>query len=92
MTKFQEIGRFRYREPKIPHIAKQEGRYPLVVLYGDQAFRPLVPFFIDAINDGLQLEAKHDHKVVVEQLGEGKERRFRLTVNEKKMLMVNVPF
>lgn len=87
MIKLDVIGKFRYREPKIQQVSRAKDHYPVVTLYGDLSLKPFFAFFQQVINTQIALKSHREHSVVVETIG----KRFRLTVDQKKTIMVDMP-
>jgi hypothetical protein len=85
------IGSFNYKEPMIPRVGKAERLYPKVTIYGNQRLKPYFAYFQEVLTNQVTLAVKKEHTVSVEMLGEGKTGKFRLSIDNKVILMVPVP-
>jgi hypothetical protein len=91
VIKQPEMGRFNYREPKIPQFGSSNAtKFPLVILYADAKLKPLFPYFLEAINSNIELARKKEHKILIERIGDDKSTRFKLTIDGKKIVMVDL--
>lgn len=88
MKALDVIGRFNYREPEIPHVGKSDRQYPTVILYGDSRLTAYFPLLQRAINSQLELKAKKEHAITVEFIEDVNNPRLKLTVDNKKILIV----
>lgn len=87
---FEVIGKFRYREPLIRQTAKAAKRFPFVTLYADPRYKIFLPYFQQIINSSIELTTKKEHKILIEPAGDEKEKRFKFTIDGKKIVMVSL--
>ncbi len=87
---FAVIGEFRYREPLVRQTAKAIKRFPVVTLYADPRLGSLLPYFQQYINASVELNVKKSHKIIIEQVGPDQEKRFKLTIDGKKIVMISM--
>jgi len=90
VTKLDEIGKFKYREPLIPDVGSVQNRFPLVTLLGDQSLKPLFPYFQEIINAQVELDFRKDHILTIQQVGDQNSRRFKLILDNKKIIMLTL--
>lgn len=77
----EEIGRFVYRESKIPQFGRHVKKPSIVTVFADPVYRIFFPYFVQVINEEIDLDTRSDHRVDVELIAD---QKFKFLIDNAK--------